>query len=213
MLTEGLSNASQTVAATTIVADTRHSCQSGHKGFQRLGNASADPNPSGPVNSLQNQRPRSRAESRSASRWSGYRHGSGRGNQTLRKVSCQRSDAPTTSKGSTRVSPTQSSFLVKKYRRGIARRFSCRVGLFETIFSNKTGENLPFLMDFQNSEIVRKPFTAFGFSNIVAKSPTSIEGLPVSLPKLHSKIAHQSVQANLDFAYQLFLSSSRSFSI
>src|ERR1700752_3612991 len=30
-----------------IVADTRHSCQGGHKGFQRLGNASADPNLSG----------------------------------------------------------------------------------------------------------------------------------------------------------------------
>jgi hypothetical protein len=47
VLTEGLSNVSQTVAATTIVADTRHSCQGGHKRFQRLGNASADPNPSG----------------------------------------------------------------------------------------------------------------------------------------------------------------------
>jgi ketopantoate reductase len=37
-------------------------------------------------------------------------------------------------------------------------------------------------LDFQKSEIGRKPFTAFGFSNTVAKSPTSIEGLPVSLP-------------------------------
>jgi hypothetical protein len=61
-----------------------------------------------------------------------------------------------------------------------------RVGLFGTIFSNKTGENLPFLMDLQNSEIGKKPFTASGFSNIVAKSPTSIEGLPVSLPILQT---------------------------
>jgi len=119
--------------------DTRHSCQGGHKGFQRLGNASADPNPLA-TNSAQNTHPWSRAESRSASRCSGYRRGlvlqrqhnlsneglffpslrrSTRGNQTLWKVSFQPSDsAHTTSNGSTRVSPIESSFLVKKVSQG-----------------------------------------------------------------------------------------------
>jgi hypothetical protein len=61
--------------------------------------------------------------------------------------------------------------------------FAALEGLFETIFSNKTGEHFPILMDIQKSEIVRKPFAAFGFSNIVMKRPTCFEGLPASLPK------------------------------
>jgi hypothetical protein len=60
--------------------------------------------------------------------------------------------------------------------------FFCGVGLFVTNFPKKADDNLPFLMDFQKSSDHRKPFTALGFSNIVPKSPTSIEGLPVSLP-------------------------------
>jgi hypothetical protein len=58
----------------------------------------------------------------------------------------------------------------------------CGVGLFETISPNKTSENLPLTLVVQKSGIGRKPFTVFDFSNIVAKSPTGIEGLPVSLP-------------------------------
>jgi len=53
-----------------------------------------------------------------------------------------------------------------------------------TNFSKKAGENFPFLMGFLKSSDRQKPFTALGFSNIVAKSPNEHRGTPGIATKL-----------------------------